>query len=777
MLTDEFRTALDLLENGRHLFLTGRAGTGKSTLVRHFMATTRRKVVVTAPTGIAALNVGGYTIHRLFSFLPTTTLDDIRTGRHYPARFRAVLAELETLVIDEASMLRADMFDMVVAALEKHGPIPGAPYGGVQLVLVGDLFQLPPVVTDAERGFFASRYATPYFFSADAYDASAMPTISLGHVFRQVGDSRLTTILNAMREGVLLEDARGELNSRTDPGFEPPPGEFWLTLAPTNRLVTARNRRALERLGTPLVTHYGLTTGDDSMFERPVEDVLQFKVGAQVMMVTNDPADRWANGTLGQVIDHRRDELGQPIVVVRLWTGRDAVVTPVMWEITRPAVAGGRLVHEQVGTFTQLPFKLAWAITIHKSQGQTLDRLVVDLAGGTFSYGQLYVALSRATSLSGLVLRRDVQARDLKVDHRVKRFLAAATAGPVRGYAYLGIIPVGDEGRMWKPRPLEIAVVTDRGESACTLVNPTRDLGAARVTLGIGAAEAQLAPLLPEAWPGLAPLLQGRIPVAVHVDQHLEHLDHELKRHGRVVAFPSGLDLPARLLGADDLAGLEASSALERAWHLKELHERLLRAEPEAMAAARADATPFAPVDAGQQHGGTGFFTERGATGLRFRLVGAATGDAHTRLGADGPATSPQEALAAHLSRVASRTSLGPAARTVLCGEEERLGHPILATPEESRARPDDLLQPGTRVCFTGTVVDASGRLLDRDEMHRRAEDAGLVPVRNVTRTRCDLLVVAEEGTQSGKARRAAQYGTPILAVEQFLDWEQRHRH
>ncbi|OPE45085.1 ATP-dependent DNA helicase, partial [Mycolicibacterium diernhoferi] len=417
VLTDEFRDAMALLAEGRHVFLTGKAGTGKSTLIRRFMSQTDRNVVVVAPTGIAALNVEGYTIHRLFGFTATTSLADIRTGRYYPGRFARTVKALDTLIIDETSMVRADLFDKVAAALERFGPDPGTPFGGVQIVLVGDLHQLPPVVTEAEAAFFSDRYATPYFFSADSFRRDDFPMVSLTTVFRQLGDDRMTAILNEIREGLLLGHAQEQLNARTDPDFVPPEDEFWLTLAPTNRLVTARNRQQLERLAGEEIVHHARQSGDLSLFDPPADETLRFKVGAQIMMLTNDQADRWVNGTLGKVIARVRGD--DSAVVIEFTDGSRAEVAPFTWEATQPVVDGGGLRHEVCGTFTQLPFKLAWAITIHKSQGQTLDRLIVDLTGGMFSYGQLYVALSRCTSMNGLVLKRPVLPKDLKTDRRI----------------------------------------------------------------------------------------------------------------------------------------------------------------------------------------------------------------------------------------------------------------------------------------------------------------------------------------------------------------------
>ncbi len=320
VLTEEFERALAILDEGRNLFLTGKAGTGKSTLIRHFMSTTTRRVVVAAPTGIAALNVDGYTIHRLFGFATTTDLGAVLDGRYRPGRFAKTLASLDTLIVDEASMVRADLFDMLVAALERFGPRPGSPFGGVQVVLVGDLFQLPPVVHQREAEFFSTRYDTPYFFSADRFSRADFPTVALTRVFRQLGDQRLTGLLNAVREGVLVDRARAELNARTDPDFEPPDDEFWLTLAPTNRVVTARNRQRLERLPGDAVPHHAEERGDLSLFDPPVEKVLELKVGAQVMMLTNDPWDRWVNGTLGRIAGIGRDGDG-PVVRVELRDG------------------------------------------------------------------------------------------------------------------------------------------------------------------------------------------------------------------------------------------------------------------------------------------------------------------------------------------------------------------------------------------------------------------------------------------------------------------------
>jgi hypothetical protein len=772
VLTDEFKDALALLGGGRHVFLTGKAGTGKSTLIRRFISETDRNVVVVAPTGIAALNVDGYTIHRLFSFSTTTSLDDVRSGRYYPGRFAKILGSLDTLIIDEASMVRADLFDQLAAALMRFGPVPGTPFGGVQIVLVGDLYQLPPVVHEAEAGYLNARYSTPYFFSADSFRSSDFPTVALTTVFRQQGDDRMAAILNEIREGVLVGHARDQLNARTDPDFEPPDDEFWLTLAPTNRLVTARNRQRLERLPGDEITYLAKQSGDLSLFDPPVEETLRFKVGAQIMMLNNDQFDRWVNGTLGRVTAARLDD--GLVVTVEFTNGDTADVRPYTWEATRPVVDGGALRREVIGTYTQLPFKLAWAITIHKSQGQTLDRMVVDLSGGMFSFGQLYVALSRCTSMSGLVLKRPVLPKDLRTDKRVVRFLRQAVADDrTRRYCGIGMLTVGDEGRMSRPRPVEFAVAFDDGTAISTLINPQRDLADARQAYGITVSDVLLAPTLAEAWEVIAPMLAGCTPVGAGIDETLGLIDFELKRLGLVVATP---------LGADVRQGVTAGTALERARAALDAFSR--------MDSPDSGASPFDEPEAGESI--SGHLVSRDfdvATPASAHLPGlSALLDVSRRVGAtmlglasddDGGLDTPwhlaaRQSVADQLRAAASRVPMTEEAMTRLRAVEELLDVTIVDESVEAALAGDDIaaiLVPGARVCFTGTAEDAQGRIVERDEMQRMAAAAGLVPVPSVTKTRCEVLVTAEVGSQSGKARKALEWGKPVFSAAEFFAW------
>lgn len=440
---EEFQRAIALLESGESVFITGKAGTGKSTLLRHFLDTTDRRAVVVAPTGVAALNVGGQTIHRLFSFPSTVTAEFPTTGDYFPRRNHRVLKGLETLVIDEVSMVRADLLDAVDAALRRFGPIPGQPFGGVQMVFVGDPYQLPPVVSESEEAHFRSRYSTPFFFSADAFKNLDYELVELHKVYRQHDDAFIA-LLNAVRTGDADQSVFDQINERYQPDFEPPDDEFWVTLTTTNGMADAVNEKRLNALVTPLLTHHAELWGEIEDADKAVPDVLHYKVGAQVMLVSNDSADRWVNGSMG-VIAASAVVNGETVVTVDLLDGERVEVGPHEWELTRPVITDGRLTYDVVGRYRQLPFKPAWAVTIHKSQGKTLERAVVALGRGTFADGQLYVALSRCTSLPGLVLKSVVKRHHVKVEREVTRFLARSR-GETRdadGHAFIGVHATG----------------------------------------------------------------------------------------------------------------------------------------------------------------------------------------------------------------------------------------------------------------------------------------------------------------------------------------------
>ena len=416
-LTGEFDYALDRFESGDHLFLTGRAGTGKSTLLRLIRRTTKRKLAVLAPTGVAALNVRGQTLHSFFSW-PGKLLrpSDIKRSRK-----QRLYRRLDTLIIDEVSMVRADLMDRVDEFLRLNRDEPDLPFGGVQMVLIGDLFQLPPVVASAgERSLFEgahAQYPSPHFFDARVWAHVGLEMIELNRVFRQKA-RQFVRLLDAVREGHFDEDDLEDLNLRfvTEAAYGTAPA---ITLTATNRLADAINQRALAQLTAAPQRYVGTLEGSFDTRNLPTDLALALKPGAQVMFVRNDPEKRFVNGSIGVVTETHEER-----VVVRLEEDeevREMEVQQETWENIRYGLdeATGKITEDVTGAFQQYPLKLAWAITIHKSQGKTFERMQLDLGRGAFEHGQTYVALSRCRTLDGIQLVRPLRARDILVDERV----------------------------------------------------------------------------------------------------------------------------------------------------------------------------------------------------------------------------------------------------------------------------------------------------------------------------------------------------------------------
>ncbi|MBI2445188.1 AAA family ATPase [Candidatus Micrarchaeota archaeon] len=421
-LTEEFVLALHKLEKGSgHVLLTGKAGTGKSTLLAKFRSETRKKVAVVAPTGIAALNVRGETIHSFFKFKPDVHPDKVKK---VSAKRRAAYALLDTLVIDEASMVRADLFDCVEKFLRLNGRDGSKPFGGVQVILVGDLYQLPPVLVSGEREAFKARYASEYFFDSEAFRKAEFERVELEKVHRQK-DAAFLDILNAIRNNTLSDEQLALLNERVQAGLG---GGLDVTLTTVNRVADEINQRNLELLPGRLYRSDSFISG--RLDVQPAPQTLNLKVGCQVMMLNNDVKGRWVNGSMGKVTAFFTDEEGKQFVRVRLEDGNAVDVPKYKWDVSKQVldVASGKIKAQSIGSCVQFPMRLAWALTIHKSQGKTFDRVRLDLTQGTFAPGQLYVALSRCRSLEGITLEKPVEKRHAMVDDRVVKFMNGQSA-------------------------------------------------------------------------------------------------------------------------------------------------------------------------------------------------------------------------------------------------------------------------------------------------------------------------------------------------------------
>lgn len=423
-LNPEFCKALDILENsGHHAFITGRAGTGKSTLLTYFRERTRKEVAVLAPTGVAALNIQGQTIHSFFGFKPNVTPDKIRKR---PGQDGDIYKELGTIIIDEVSMVRADLLDCMEKFLRLNGRHRKKWFGGVQMIFIGDLYQLPPVVTSAEREIFSHRYQSPYFFSAQVFSEPTfqMEFIELEKVYRQrQGD--FIALLNAIRNRSCTDSDMERLNANFRPDFTPSDDGFYITLTSTNDLATDRNIEKLNSLPGEEIRFVAALNGLFDRSSLPAEELLRVKAGAQVMLVNNDQYGRWVNGSLGRVLGMVREDGNEDCVAIKLQDGPVVEVGSNTWELFEYQYdrATKKISTRKTGSFTQYPIRLAWAVTIHKSQGKTFDKVVIDIGRGAFAHGQVYVALSRCTNFDGIVLTKRITKPHIRVDWRVGEFL------------------------------------------------------------------------------------------------------------------------------------------------------------------------------------------------------------------------------------------------------------------------------------------------------------------------------------------------------------------
>ena len=403
---DQLRTAWDFVENtGRSIFLTGKAGTGKTTFLKDVMSGSRKRPIVVAPTGVAAINAGGVTIHSFFQlpFSPYVPGAKVESKFDFSREKRKIIASIDLLIIDEISMVRADLLDAIDAVLRRFRE-HNQPFGGVQLLMIGDLAQLTPVVTPEDERMLKPYYDTPYFFGSKALQQIDYVTIQLEHVYRQQ-DASFINILNEIRSGQPSADALAKLNSRSLAHNPFPRGEGsgYIRLTTHNNLANFYNESELQKLPGPSYTYRAEIKGTFPDYSYPTAEALVLKEGAQVMFVKNDPSGKhlYYNGRIGRVMEASDNRL----------------MRYTLNEQTR------EIESEVQGTFKQLPLRLAWAITIHKSQGLTFDRAIID-ANQSFAPGQVYVALSRCRTLEGLILATPLEARAIINDERVDSYIA-----------------------------------------------------------------------------------------------------------------------------------------------------------------------------------------------------------------------------------------------------------------------------------------------------------------------------------------------------------------
>ena len=424
MENKELRNAWEFAEHtGISIFLTGKAGTGKTTFLKALKEHSSKRIIVVAPTGVAAINAGGVTIHSFFQlplspYVPGTTFKD---RYDFGKEKRRIIRTLDMLVIDEISMVRSDLLDAIDNVLRRYRD-PTLPFGGVQLLMIGDLHQLTPVVTPRDEELLRPYYDTPYFFGSHALQQTSYVTIQLTHVYRQQ-DQVFIDILNHVRDGVPTAEDLARLNARCKPMFIPKPEEGYIRLTTHNRMADSYNDNELHKLPGKRYVFKAEIEKEFPESSYPADVNLELKQGAQVMFIKNDPSPShlYYNGRIGHVVGFEEGK-----IVVKC-PGDDYTISvePAEWENTRYAInEETKVIEPQVlGVFRQYPLRLAWAITIHKSQGLTFEHAIID-ASASFASGQVYVALSRCKSLEGLVLASQIQSRNIIGDARVNDYIA-----------------------------------------------------------------------------------------------------------------------------------------------------------------------------------------------------------------------------------------------------------------------------------------------------------------------------------------------------------------
>jgi len=468
---EEMQKALQIIQfTRRSLFLTGKAGTGKSTFMRHIAATIKKKHIILAPTGIAAINAGGSTLHSFFKlpFHPLLPNDkrystrNIRDTLKYNGEKNKLLREVELIIIDEISMVRADIIDFIDKVLRIYNRNMREPFGGKQLLLVGDIYQLEPVIKEEERQLLRPFYPSNFFFDAQVFREMQLIAVELKKVYRQ-RDAQFIALLDHIRTSHVSDSDLRLLNAQVNAEIGAEAGRLSITLSGRRDTVDYINEKQLNTLPDQPTIFYGHIEGEFPESSLPTPMELEVKTGAQVLFIKNDKERRWVNGTLGTIIGFGDEEDG--IIYVRTEDGRDFDVQREIWSNVRYTFneKEQKIEEEEIGSYQQFPLRLAWAITVHKSQGLTFNNVKIDFTGGVFAGGQTYVALSRCTSLQGISLQEPIRRENIFVRTEVTNF--------ARNYNNLNIINTALQESKADKQYADTITAFDKGDMQAAIDN------------------------------------------------------------------------------------------------------------------------------------------------------------------------------------------------------------------------------------------------------------------------------------------------------------------
>lgn len=766
-VTAEFQAALDNIAQGKNVLISGKAGSGKSTLLRLFLKQVEdgKKdeqdgtpiVLITAPTGVAAQNIDGFTIHKSFGFRPGMYPDAIeQRGQWNPsADVQRTLRAIDTLVIDEISMVRADLFDMIDCALRKIRA-NSQPFGGVQLILVGDLLQLPPVIEDRERDLYFARWETPYFFSSKVYNNLALEKITLTKIWRQT-DSEFLEILNQVREGSVSEGALDSLNKLAQPDFDVP--DDWITLTSRRRRVDQINDEHLELLGTKIHESDATFTGDATSSDFNGSEHLRYAVGMRVMTIINDPVGLFVNGSFGTVVTADNDTIG-----VKLDHNDTTVyLNRHTWNVNRPTSIGDHLGSEIAGTIRQFPIIAAWAITIHKSQGKTIPHCFIDLNGGMTTDGQFYVALSRAVDMNNLRLSAPVETRHIRASNSLVRLVRRETSPRlnVKKLVFISFDGV-NFGISEHIARIHVVIMEDQKVIADfgSWINPNCDLGEFGKIHNIPPQGMVMAPELGDFWPLLLRQASGGLVIGDRLAMLERAVRHQ--QRGLGINLGTGYDF------TDFETSLQSADVRDRCYEMITHYQNGL-----------------VPVDRGELVPPAGNDSEGAvylptwAPSLPMMLDQNCATDSDNAWAAMSGASlhphDPAEVIETAELLAAWAISRGSWTAEMDADIKERASRIIPEPPElpqvkESSVNVPELLRPGTRVAFTG-FRDFNGTGGSDEQLRKICAERQLEYRTNVSKTRCDVLIAKDPGSMSGKAKKAREYGKPIIAATDFESW------